>query len=421
MWFSAIGSTKSSSSLFLTEGKTVNALALDEGTVVIGGCDPAVLVHDRKENEQIGGDFRVNDTGWVLAVAKDGDLIAAGGTDNAIRCWDRETGSPITNPLRGHERYVSALAVSGGLVASGSWDGTVRLWTPNKLRRISYSPQTTEYPKNPLAAVAVFKDVIVTASEWGTIRLWDAGTGEQIGKTMNEEACFMPFAVAIDSESIMAVGRMIQPFDSKTSETTEGYVSWSALADGTDFSVTEFALYRWDRATGAAIRQVIEFEPHPSLVAVTRDLLVTHYGDGSVSLLPLADGQIDHTVRGETLKMPGSNLQALTISNRTIVSGSGDGTVHVWNTDTGALLETPIQMPGPQAISALGISKRIVVAGNVDGDLQIWDLTSGLVIGTIHLGSPISGIAMDDTAIYVASFRGLVRIDWNRFNSPSGL
>jgi WD40 repeat protein len=60
-------------------------------------------------------------------------LLGSGGDDGTVRLWDAETGTPIGEPLTGHDGRVSALTtltLPNGqvLLGSGGDDGTVRLW-----------------------------------------------------------------------------------------------------------------------------------------------------------------------------------------------------------------------------------------------------------------------------------------------------
>lgn len=56
----------------------------------------------------------------------DGDLLAAGGTDNHIHLW-RANGEPA-GALRGHTGSVTALAAQGDLLVSSGFDASIRIW-----------------------------------------------------------------------------------------------------------------------------------------------------------------------------------------------------------------------------------------------------------------------------------------------------
>ena len=47
-----------------------------------------------------------------------------------MRVWDADTGQPVGQPFTGHTNYVNDVAFSpeGKRIVSGSEDGTLRLW-----------------------------------------------------------------------------------------------------------------------------------------------------------------------------------------------------------------------------------------------------------------------------------------------------
>ena len=68
--------------------------------------------------------------GWLItALAENGGIIAAGGTDGTIRLWRTAT-RKFLGTLVGHTSTVSALLVSadGRRIYSGSWDKALRTW-----------------------------------------------------------------------------------------------------------------------------------------------------------------------------------------------------------------------------------------------------------------------------------------------------
>jgi WD40 repeat protein len=103
--------------------------------VVSGGGDGRVRVWDLARGTPVGEPLPGHEYG-VLAVAV-GELhgrpvVVSGGGDGRVRVWDLARGTPVGEPFTGDEIAVRALAVAeleGRLViVSSGWDRTVRMW-----------------------------------------------------------------------------------------------------------------------------------------------------------------------------------------------------------------------------------------------------------------------------------------------------
>lgn len=108
-----------------------------------------------------------------------GGRAASAGDDFAIEVWDLETGESLAR-LTGHTNQIAALAVSpdGATLASASWDRSIRLWSLD-----DYSMTVLNGHEAPVNDVAFPMDaasgMLYSASADGTIRSWDAESGQE--------------------------------------------------------------------------------------------------------------------------------------------------------------------------------------------------------------------------------------------------
>jgi WD40 repeat protein len=125
----------------------------------------------------------------ALALVNQHKEIAAGHADNIIRIWalpgtpakeqEEDPAAPIRE-LAGHGGPITSLAVAGenaDQLVSGSQDGSVRHWNAadgKQLRQMDHG--------GPVTAVALRGDLtrIVSTSENNTVKLWNAADGKQI-------------------------------------------------------------------------------------------------------------------------------------------------------------------------------------------------------------------------------------------------
>jgi WD40 repeat protein len=92
-------------------------------------------------------------------------VIISSGLDGTVRVWRMADGTPVGEPLAGHDGWVTAVAAGAlpdgtPVIISGGGDGTVRVW------RMADGTPVGEPLHSPesVRAVAVDGNVIITAS-----------------------------------------------------------------------------------------------------------------------------------------------------------------------------------------------------------------------------------------------------------------
>ena len=158
-----------------------------------------------------------------VAIAPDGTWLASVGRDGTVRIWDPATGQQKA-ALAGHDGPVRTVAIApdGTWLASGGEDGKVRIWDPATGRRLAavtghvWGPTGRAGPPvrvtghdGPVTTVAIAPDGdwLASASEDGTVRIWDPATGQQRTVLQGHDGAVMAVAIAPDGRWLASVGR----------------------------------------------------------------------------------------------------------------------------------------------------------------------------------------------------------------------
>lgn len=277
-----------------------------------------------------------------------------------------------------HGGQVNALALSpqGKTLATASEDGTLRLWdaaTGRELRRFT--------EQDRVRSLAFTPDGTILASVGGpgnhAVRLWEVTTGKLLRKLESPGHWFGRVAVSPDGKMVAAsadrhrivlwetgTGRLLHTLDGREQSNFPGPIAFSpdgqTLASGSNSG----SIHLWNVATGQGQRRFVVQPPLPE-------------GKGGP---PWYHGMI------QTL--------AFSPDGRTLASGAQQSPIRLWDMSTGKEIRT---LPGDRAGTfslAFSPDGGILASGEATGMVRTWEPATGKELGRFHAhGQWVSGLA----------------------------
>ncbi|KAL0960504.1 hypothetical protein HGRIS_005542 [Hohenbuehelia grisea] len=246
--------------------------------------------------------------------------------------------------------------------------------------------------RGDINSVAVSRDGtrIASASDDGTIRIWDAKTGEICGAPlMGHTDSVMSVAFSPDGSQLVSgsVDDTVRVWNVQTGQEDmaplRGHTSWvrsvAFSQDGTRIvSGADYTVRVWDAKTGGTAMEPLD--GHTSLV-----LSVAFSPDGHL----IVSGSMDNTIRiwnagtGEQALPPleghsdDVNSVAFSPDGGHIVSGSDDGTIRIWDVSTGELVKVLRGLSSIVWSVTYSPNGARIASGSDDRMIRIWDARSG--------------------------------------------
>lgn len=262
--------------------------------------------------------------------------------------------------------------------------------------------------EGPIRGVAFSPDgrQIASASNDGTLRLWDAATGSAIGEPLHKhDGSVWSVAFSPDGNRVVTGGRdstlllwdaesgsvLGAPFIGHDLGLSRGGVTSLAFSPDGRRIVSggrDNTLRLWDTASGEPLREPLRgHEAAVWSVAFSPDgsRIISGSADGTLRLWDSGTG----AEIGEPLRGHESYVWSVAFSpdGSRIVSGGRDGTLRLWDSATGAVLGEPLRGHESDVISvAFSPGSRRIVSSGRDGTLRFWDAFSGS-----SLGEPLRG------------------------------
>lgn len=291
------------------------ALSADGRRIVSGSADQTVKVWDAPSGQVArtleGHTARVTS----VALSADGKHIVSGSWDRTVKVWDASNGQEA-HTLEGHTARVTSVAMSadGQQIVSGSWDGTVKIWDTSSgketltLKGHTDGVEMTEARRSHvfgnragILCIALSADGqrVVSGSQDGTVRVWDASSGDELITLLGHTARVNSVALSADGNRII-----------------------SGSLDGT--------VQVWNAWSGEEILMLRGSTDEVTSVILSTDgkRIVSGSSDGTVQVWDASTGQKTLTLMEHTARV---TSVAFSADARLLVSGSDDRTLKVWN------------------------------------------------------------------------------------------
>ncbi|NEP61611.1 MAG: protein kinase [Symploca sp. SIO2G7] len=314
---------------------------------------------------------------YAVAFSPNGKIIASGSGDKTIKLWELSTEWELCTLggswFSGHSQKVRSIAFSptGKTLASGSEDKTIKLWNVRTFQEF----RTIKGHAKSVNTIAFSPDGKTLASGGGdkTIKLWRMGTGKE---QQSLEHLFEVLSVAFSPDgNILASG------------------SW------------DYIIRLWDVRTG---QKICTFDKHlfdVFSVAFSPDgtILASGSEENTIKLWNLTNIEkqgnrqqatgnreencISHSIGGakfssgafqeqQTLIGHTNSVNAVVFSpdGKTLVSGSKDKTINLWDVSTGELLYQGQAHSDSVLSLAISPDGQTLASGSADGTIKIWQL-----------------------------------------------
>lgn len=270
--------------------------------------------------------------------------------ENNINLW-ADDGAHLRYPIRGHTGAVSSVAFSpdGKYILSGSYDGTLRMWDAHSGQPIG-SPLMGHKSSERILAVAFSPDGnnFVSGSADSTLQRWEMNGPVPVGPPLKGHS-----------------GEVVS-------------VTYSPNNKQIASSSHDWTIRLWDAQSGQQINQVFKIQgasdkgPLPVIFSLDGRQIISGSADKTILRWDVQSGKrIGEPMAGHTGRV---SALALTPDGRQIVSGSYDGTLRHWDIQSGVAIRPRFRGIGDQIVSiALTRDGGQIISGSNNGRIRFWN------------------------------------------------
>ncbi|PAV22985.1 nucleotide-binding-oligomerization-domain like receptor [Pyrrhoderma noxium] len=362
------------------KGNALSAAYLPDGRYVVVATRNGIIgkwdvLTSCLVSERVMSDFQIDST-CAATFSPDRKSLVSGDKQGIIQVWSVETREQDGGPLEGHTSSISCLSFSGDgkYLASGSRDATIIIWDMSR-RRVKTGPLREHTEKVTEVSFSPCGTKLVSGSSDKTILVWDVSTGEVLRKIIR----------GVFSVTYSPHGHFI----------LAGGWRWMSMWNVADDTA---ALKEFQVGSRRIVRA--SFSPDGSRFASVSD---GPFPDSGMVQIWDATWSVEETKttleeRGEILSI------SLSPGSKFIASGSSNGSICLWNSDTGELVKNLKLSSCVNSVAFSPVDEQLIAFGSEDGTVEVWDVTDDVAV-TIgnHRGYVFSVVFSPSDGKHVAS------------------